>query len=247
MDTIFNHYINGWKNKKDNQLKRCPNLKCKEGELLLTIPYGHSFLDVGAHYGDTIITMAMLAKNNNRNDIRFIAFEPNEFKCNYIKTISHLNKLNITIFRACIGDFSGRANIDDYTRINKNDLLGNASFKKNRNGRLKIITLDEIREKIEPIGFMHIDTEGWETLVLKGASNILANPINKMILVVECWNNFTAMCQIKRKRSPGITSQNPEKDIMEELNKYDTIKIGNIFEEENNIFFKINYSDKNNK
>ena len=247
MKTIFDHYLNGWKNIKDNQLMRCPKLKRKEGELLLTIPYGYSFLDIGAHYGDTIITMAMLAKKNNRNDIRFFAFEPNDVKCIRIRTIAHLNNLNITIFNTCVGDINGKASIDDYTRIKKGNLLGDASYQKNPKGRLKITTLNELKDTIEPIGFIHIDTEGWETAVLQGASNILSNPINKMILVVECWDNRTALYQMYKKRSPGIISPTPEKDILEEVNKYDTIKIGTILEEEYNIFFKVNFSDKGTK
>ena len=240
MKTIFNYPLVGWTNFKDNQLLRCPKIKYNEGKLLLNIPYGSSFLDIGAHYGDTVLTMAILAKKKNRQDIRFFAFEPNNIKCNHIRKIASLNGLNITVFCTCVGDINGNASIDDFTKIKNYYLTGAASYKKDANGKQKIITLDEIKDKIEPIGFMHIDTEGWESIVLKGASNILKNPINKMIVVTECWNDHIAKQQVDRKRSPGIISPTPEKDILQEINKYDTIRIGTIFEEERNIFFKIN-------
>lgn len=244
MKTVFDHYVNGWRNIKDNQLMRCPKMKRKEGELLLSIPNGYSFLDIGAHYGDTVITMAMLAKNNNRSDIRFFAFEPNNVKCIHIKTIAHINKLNITVFNTCVGDISGKASIDDYTRLKRNNLAGDASYQRNPKGKLKITTLNEIKDKIEPIGFIHIDTEGWESAVIRGASSILANPINKMFLVVECWDNRTALQQMLKKRSPGVMSPTPQKDINEEVSKYDSNNIGTIFEEEYNLFYKVNFSDK---
>ena len=59
----------------DNQLLRCQKHKRKEAEYLLQLPYGSSFLDVGANWGDTVLTMAIHAKNKCRSDIRFYAFE----------------------------------------------------------------------------------------------------------------------------------------------------------------------------
>ena len=38
------------------------------------MPYGSSFLDVGANWGDTLLKWLFNIKNNNRSDIRFYAF-----------------------------------------------------------------------------------------------------------------------------------------------------------------------------
>lgn len=241
MKTIFKHDISGWKNFKDNQLLRCPKTKRNEGDILLKMPYGYSFLDIGAHFGDTVVTMAMLAKRNKRSDIRFFAFEPNRVKCIHIMNIAKVNNLNITVFCTCIGDINGNAIMDEFTIKTNSNLLGSASFQKDPDGSHKISLLDEYSDKIEPIGFIHIDTEGWETAVLRGASNILANPINKMVVVTECWDNHTALQQINNKRAFGVASETPENEILEEINKYNTTKIGTMFEGEYNIFFRVNF------
>jgi hypothetical protein len=77
MDTVFEHTLQGWAEFPDNQLLRCPLHKKYEANLILGCPLNTVFLDVGAHYGDTCLTMALYAKKNERDDIRFFAFEPN--------------------------------------------------------------------------------------------------------------------------------------------------------------------------
>lgn len=66
MKTIFNHELVGWTNFNDNQLLRCTKHKKLEANIILTMPKNSSFLDVGAHYGDTVFTMALFAKHNYR-------------------------------------------------------------------------------------------------------------------------------------------------------------------------------------
>ena len=50
----------------------------------------------------------------------------------------------------------------------------------------QIMKIDDIEKIIEPVGLIHIDTEGWEIEVLRGCHNILSNQINHFILITEC-------------------------------------------------------------
>ena len=53
-----------------------------------------------------------------------------------------------------------------------------------------MITLDSINDQIEPVGFMHIDVEGWESKVLQGANAIINN--NNTVIITECWDSSTS-------------------------------------------------------
>ena len=100
------------------------------------MPINSSFLDIGAHYGDSVCSYALYAKNNNRNDIRFFAFEPNKIKCDHISKISELNNLNIQIFNNCVGN-----NNNTVSGTNDNDVSGSCIFKENSDGLIKTIKL----------------------------------------------------------------------------------------------------------
>jgi len=73
---------------------------------LLSLPLGASFLDCGSHFGDTTLTMAVHARANGRDDLRFIAFEPSKRKCKFIRSMVKVNELenSVKIVNACIGD-----------------------------------------------------------------------------------------------------------------------------------------------
>ena len=165
----------------DDLLWRCKNHKKYEAKLLLEMPQNSSFLDIGAHFGDTILTMAIHAKNNNRSDIKFFAFEPFIKKCEYIRHISKLNNLNITVFNNCVGNTRGKA------VVQKKQILhaGHSTYRIDNSGDVDIISIDDVKDLINPIGIMHIDTEGCEGLVLKGSHNVLNDPKNKMYIIVE--------------------------------------------------------------
>ena len=72
MKTVFNHTLIGWTNFHENQLSRCKTHKTLDANIVLNMPRYTSFVDVGAHYGDTILTMALYAKEKNRDDLRFL-------------------------------------------------------------------------------------------------------------------------------------------------------------------------------
>jgi hypothetical protein len=201
MKTVFNHTLIGWTNFHENQLVRCKTHKTFEANIVLNMPQNTSFVDVGAHYGDTILTMALYAKEIKRNDLRFFAFEPNTNKCNHIKNIANLNNSIV----------SARS--------------GASSFKLSEDGDVDIIRLDDVKDDISPVGCMHIDTEGWECHVLKGMQSILNDINNKgMYIIAECWSDDVSQAQVKKGRAKGVISEKPETCIHRELSVYDHIK-----------------------
>jgi len=193
------------------------------------MPINSSFLDIGSHFGDTITTMALHAKNNNRDDIRFYAFEPNSNKVLHIKNISKLNNLNITVFNCCVGKNSGKSSHDN----NINPIFGSSSYRVDNNGVCDIICLNDICESINPVGIMHIDTEGWEADVIRGSSKLLNNKNNANLhIIAECWSNEVSIMR-------GF-SNNPENDIINEIKKYNYKQLDDIHDEDRNLVFRIN-------
>ena len=230
--TVLGDKLKGWKLFPDDLLFRCPEQRKFQLQHLLQMPKNSSFLDIGAHYGDTVCTYAIYAKNHDRNDIKFFAFEPNKDKCDYISSISKLNNLNIQIFNNCVGNNHNKVSIqsDDI-----NSTSSASSFEENFNGEISTIKLDDIKNVIEPIGYMHIDVEGWEPKVLNGAHSILANIDNKMILFMECWDN-------EYSKTRGFSS-NPENDILNELKNFNYVKLEDYIDKiegDKNIIIKVN-------
>lgn len=220
----------------NHELLRCENHKKIESEYLLKMPINSSFLDIGANYGDTVLTMSLHAKKNNRLDIRFFAFEPNKKKCKFIKRVAKRNDLKIKIYNCCVGNLKGHAVCDRVKNIDK----GFCSFKYSDNKNdIEIMRMDDIQDIIKPIGLMHVDTEGWELEVLKGSHNILSKTDNSFILICECWISSIAEKQIRKGRTNGIMSSNPKKDIISIISKYNYEKLEDINDEELNLVFKI--------
>lgn len=71
--TVFNDNIiyKLPKNCGENFFLKYRKTKLYEGYLIKHMPTKSSFLDVGAHNGDVVLTMAIYAKNIGRTDIRF--------------------------------------------------------------------------------------------------------------------------------------------------------------------------------
>ena len=239
-DKLFHYYtlakavLMNEKDFVDNQLLRCKKHKQREAEYLLQMPYGSSFLDVGANWGDTVLTMAIHAKNNNRSDIRFYAFEPNRKKCQVIQAISAYNKLNIQVFNNCIGDVEGNVSNDG---IN-NPLWGCTSYKKDEKGNIKMIKLDDLKEQLEPIGLIHVDTEGWEIEVLKGSRKILQDSTSKFILILEYWQDITAKIAHSQGRTNKLLSTTPKLALLDFISWYNFARLEDIHDEESNLVFK---------
>ena len=239
-DTLKHYYtlakilLNNEKDFEDNQLLRCAIHKKREAEYMLQMPHGSSFLDVGANWGDTVLTMAIHAKNNNRSDIRFYAFEPNKKKCQVIQSIAAYNGLNIKVFNNCVGSVKGNVSNDGI----HNPLWGCTSYKKDENGDINMISLDDLKEELEPIGLMHVDTEGWEIEVLKGSRKILEDNISKFILILEYWEDSTAKFAYSQGRTNNILSITPKLDLLDFISWYNFSRLEDIHDAESNLVFK---------
>ena len=246
MKTVLGDILEGWEEigtkiigksfTKINELLRCEKHKVIEAKYMFSLPMNTSFLDIGSNYGDTILTMALHASKNNRKDIRFFAFEPNNLKCEVIKKVSERNKLNIQVYNNCVGNSNGFA-VSDNVRSN---LEGGCSYKYDSNNGIRIMKIDDIQKIIEPVGLMHIDTEGWEIEVLRGCHNILSNKINKLVLIAECWNDSVAREEKRRGRTNNIVSNSPRTDIINLVSKYTFKQLPDIIDRDDNIVFQIN-------
>lgn len=215
--TVLGDKLKGWKLFSDNLLYRCPKQKHFQLQHLLQMPINSSFLDIGAHFGDTVCTFAIYAKNHNRNDIKFFAFEPNKDKCDYISKISKLNNLNIQILNNCVGNNNNKVN----SVSDKNS--GACIYEESSNGVINTIKLEDVKNIFEPVGYMHIDVEGWEPKVLNGAKSILNNKKNKMIIFAESWDN------------------NSEQAILNEIKNINYERLEDYIEDgEKNIVLKVN-------
>ena len=224
MKTIHGDKLIGWTDFPDNQLLRCKNHKLYESNLILGLPLDYSYLDVGSHYGDTVLTLALYAKKWNRKDIRFFAFEPNKQKCRHIKFIAKLNSINVKVINACVGNNNNYAISDG----SWDERLGCCSYieQKLGPGTCKTVKLNDIKDIIEPIGIMHIDTEGWEPKVLEGASQVLKNT---MYIIAECWTPEQSVLR-------GF-SDDPEKEIINNM-KINYNRLDDIVDCERNLVFK---------
>jgi PhzF family phenazine biosynthesis protein len=197
--------------------------------------HGASFCDIGGHFGDTTITMALHAKNNNRSDLRFFTFEPSKAKCRFISEVIRLNELTdlCTVIQAAVGDEPGSvrgvpmknkgAQYDGsrmYTRSepsqeaalsasasasDDDDDSDDSDVSDDDETSYDMITLDSVEAQISPVGFLHVDVEGWEARVLEGSRSVLSNTKTDCSLIVECW---TAR-ECKRR---GVSTE-PDRDI----------------------------------
>ena len=233
--TLGNELVGRETFSKNNQLLRCKNHKIIEMGMMMSLPRNASFLDVGAHFGDTVLTMALYALNNNRSDIRFFAFEPNIKKYEFIKTISKKNNLNIKIYNVCVGSSNGFAIHEFHPWY-----TGGSSYKYTDNGSIKILKLDDIENEISPIGLIHSDIEGWELEMIKGCHNILNNKKNKFILICECWEDWVVKYKKRTCVFNNMISLTPEKSIIELISNYNYKQLENINDNEKNLVFKIN-------
>ena len=80
---------------------------------MLLMEKNSTFCDVGCHFGDTILTMALHARKKGRGDLRFIGFEPSSMKCEFIRQCMKDNDLGETvkIVRCCVSDVCGRGQV----------------------------------------------------------------------------------------------------------------------------------------
>ena len=148
--------------------------------------------DAGAHVGDTSLWLAKFAKDLSR-DIKIITADPNKQKIEFINKVAKFNGLeNLIIVHTAVGD--ERSKGEEITTRKKftsyfAKKLASPMYqvKPNPNGTITIRTIDEIIESSHveeyPLGLLHLDVEGYESLAMHGAKNQIEK--NKPLAIVE--------------------------------------------------------------
>jgi len=219
------------------------------------LPQGSTFVDGGAHFGDTTITMSLYARETlNRNDLRFVAIEPNTEKAQWIRECAAANGFNedtIRVVECVLGDetalssatvrksryckYDGRISYE-WTDCSNDNEKENHSTTSNEDDELlfDVRKLDDFYDIIHPLGFLHLDVEGWEHAALQGASALLSapKPGGRAYILAECFTFEQA-----RRRGPGF-SLVQEHDIMSVMMKYpEFTREEDLVDEERNLFF----------
>jgi len=179
--TISPPNIEGFKLGEDDLLLRCRKQKRIEAAYMLQLQNGAVVVDVGAHLGDTVLTLALHARAHDRCDLRFVALEPCAEKCTFLRSVVAANKLRGTVEVVCaaVGDVIGTvrpaANAKDRAR-REGSLRYESHSEADGNNDAEstpMVTLDSMFDRLSPLGMLHIDVEGWESNVLRGAKKLL--------------------------------------------------------------------------
>lgn len=227
--------------------------------MLIYLPHGSTFVDGGAHFGDTIITMALYARDTlQRNDLRFVAIEPNPVKARWIRDCAAINGFNedaVRVIECVLGDetamgsasvrkskycdFDGRISYEwtdfsDDKEQENNDSSSATTTDEDDELLFDVRRLDDFYDVIHPLGFLHLDVEGWEAAALEGASTLLSSSESggRCYILAECFTYEEA-----RRRGPGF-SLVQEHDIMSVMMKFPEFTRGDdLVDEETNLFF----------
>jgi hypothetical protein len=286
---------------KDDQLWRCRRTKRFEASLLSTLPIGSCFVDAGAHFGDTVLTMALHARDSlHREDIRFVAFEPNATKARFIEACAAANGFapeTLRVISCVLGDetrvggavprrsrgmnrgrrrrgggggegggdwceFDGRTSyamvaapgdgdgnsvvLDDDAAAAADDDDENDDSSDSESApscgddaHLDVRRLDEYYDLIHPLGFLHIDVEGWEARVISGASSLLRSPANTTAATSSsrCYVLAEALSgKEARGRGPDF-SETHEDDIVRAISEFSFTRGDDVVDIERNLFF----------
>jgi FkbM family methyltransferase len=258
---------------KDDQLWRCRKVKKFEASLLNNLPRGVSFVDAGAHFGDTVMTMALYARDTlRRDDIRFVAFEPNPKKARFIEECAAANGFapeTLRVISCVLGDdtsiggamarkdhvrdwceFDGRTSYmatppdEDVSLVPLgNQRCGNKIDDEDSCGSnsshqlLDVHRLDDYYDQIHPLGFLHIDVEGWEARVIAGASSLLTASENSTAATSQCYILAETFSKKEaRSRGPDF-SETHEDDIMKVMKGFSFTRGEDVIDIERNLFF----------
>jgi hypothetical protein len=240
--------------------------------------------------------MAVHARANRRDDLRFIAFEPSRRKCKFIRAMVKMNGLenSVKIVNACIGDdcrdvrqldekgfdrYDGRVAYTDsavenhinssheeevlsHSHIlfdkealvgigerstfyfdgcsNSNDSASESGSEDDESndddGNTPMISLDSIKEEILPLGFLHLDVEGWEARALNGAQEIISQINDTCFIVAEIWDEKD--CK-KRQKAVINPDCRPGDDVLASMMPFDQFeRLADIVDQDRNLFFK---------
>ena len=278
---------------KDDQLWRCRKTKRFEASLLSSLPHGSCFVDAGAHFGDTVITLALYARDTlGRCDLRFVAIEPNQIKAKFIQDTAEANGFDsktLRVISCVLGNetlmggakarkndewckFDGRTSYvkaeqlaEEVThvivdavppevettsckhkkkkKIDDEESCSSSSSSSSRSSAQQLLDmhqLDDFYDIIHPIGFLHIDVEGWEAKVLTSATKLLTLSDEEAtddepppcFILAESFHRKEA-----QRRGPEF-SQTHEEDVVEAMRNLPLFVRGeDVVDGERNLFF----------
>lgn len=160
-----------------------------------------SVIDIGCWLADNTIVWANFL-DKEKADI--LAIDPAESNIAFGKLLADMNKCsNIKWYQAVCGDIEGiplyYENRIDHATFNAEE-IGTPSH-------IKTTTLDSIvgKDRYSSIGLLHIDVEGFEKKVLKGAENIIK--YSKPIIIFEqhiCKEDSVSICKELVKESYAV-------------------------------------------
>jgi FkbM family methyltransferase len=129
---------------------------------------GSTILDCGAWIGDNVIPWA-----KRFNDKQVFAFDPSPRNCQYMQYLAGMNGLsNVRIYQVGLSDKDEILSTDGD--------LGHCSFMSGddkKSNKIQAVALDSLFQKnaISNVSFIHMDVEGMEWNVFRGAERLIRN------------------------------------------------------------------------
>jgi len=119
-----------------------------------------------------------------------------------------------------------------------NQMSRNTCSLNSRNQLLDVHRLDDYYDQIHPLGFLHIDVEGWEARVIAGASSLLtASYENSTAATSQCYVLAETFSK-KEARSRGTDfSETHEDDVMKVTKGFSFARGEDVVDIERNLFF----------
>ena len=172
-------------------------------ELALKNPKGYGVLDVGAHIGDVAIQLALALKNAGRDDVIVYAVDPSSLKCEFMEKMVSVNRIqNIKVINCGLSDSvktlgHSRESVQEVAPEKKNtgaqvwdeklpEKLGTST---NEEEISNFYPLDYLWYSgvVGPLGLLHIDVEGHEVSMLRGAEQVIGT--YHPVLTIESWES----------------------------------------------------------
>jgi FkbM family methyltransferase len=158
---------------------------------------GDLVIDIGANIGDTTVPMALAAGKSGLT----LAFDPNPYVFKILEKNASLNldKQNIVPFLNAVTKEK-----EDFYYISSEASFGNGGISSTKNSSHgKFVYPDKIHginlfdllkekysERLKNLSFIKIDTEGYDTEIIKSISNLIEEC--KPTIVAECFENSTS-------------------------------------------------------